>query len=239
MMTDRPIKPARGWRAGLADSLPLVLGYFPIALSFGLMAGHHSLGIADALAVSGLVYAGAAQFALVGLVGAGGAPLVVGLTVGLINLRHLFYGPALLSRLGPGRPPNAVLALGMTDEVFAVATSHLDRRPDRGWLLGLQGGAYGAWLAGTLVGAALPRAATSHPAIDGALGFLLPALFLALLLDLLKGNRSAWPVPVAAAAIALGVSALLPGHAALLAALVGGAGLSAALAPRTDHGHAR
>lgn len=231
-MTTAPAKPARDWRGGLGDSLSLALGYFPIALSFGLMASHDGLGIGDALAVSALVYAGAAQFALVGLVSSGAAPVAAALAVALINLRHLFYGPALLSRLPPGRPGNALLAFGLTDEVFALATSHLDRRPTRAWLLGLQCGAFGAWLAGTLVGAALPPAATSHPAVDGALGFLLPALFLALLLDLLKGEPRAWPVPLVAAGAALALAPLLPGHWAMLGALILGAGCGALLAPK-------
>lgn len=218
----------RGFRHGLADSASLMLGYFPIAVSFGLLAAANGLDAVQALLVSAVVYAGASQFALVSLLAAAASPLSVVGAVAAMNLRHLFYGPALLPRLPQNGPrlPRPLIAFGLTDEVFALASARLG--PDKGeiWLLGVQAGAYGAWLAGTICGAVLADFGGARwPQLQAALSFVLPALFLALLLPLLR--RDAVLPPLAAAAMALLVAQFLPGHLALLAAMVTGAAVAA------------
>ena len=221
-------EPPFGFGRGLADSVSLMLGYFPIAVSFGLLAAGHGLSPVLALLVSAAVYAGASQFALVSLLAAGAAPLSVVGAVAAMNLRHLFYGPALLSRLPRGgvRLPRPLLAFGMTDEVFALASARIGPRHGEVWLLGVQAGAYGAWLAGTLCGAILAGwAGSGWPQARDALAFVLPALFLALLLPLL---RPATVSPLAASAVAaLVLAQALPGHVALLLAMLAGAGTAA------------
>lgn len=217
-----------GLGRGLLDSASLVVGYFSIALSFGLLAARLGFSPAEALLVSATVYAGASQFALVTLLAGGASPLSVAGAVAAMNLRHLFYGPALLSMLPPGgeRLPRPLLAWGMTDEVFALASG--SPAPWRGerWLLGVQIGAYGAWLAGTGAGAwAAALGGARWPAVDAALSFVLPALFLALLFQFVR-RRHLPPLAVAALA-ALGLAAVLPGHAALLAAMLAGAATAA------------
>jgi predicted branched-subunit amino acid permease len=178
--------------------------------------------------VSAVVYAGASQFALVSLLAIGASPVSVIGAVAAMNLRHLFYGPALLSRLPRGgrRLPRSLLAFGMTDEVFALASASLTPRHTEPWLLGVQAGAYGSWLAGTISGALLARAGNGRwPGIEAGLTFVLPALFLALLLPLLRRINV---VPLGLSAVtALGLSRFIPAHVALLVAMMLGAALAA------------
>ena len=47
---------------GLAASLPIALGYAPIAFSFGIAATHIGLSLAQTAGLSLIVYSGAAQF---------------------------------------------------------------------------------------------------------------------------------------------------------------------------------
>ncbi|CDK97597.1 putative AzlC-like protein [Magnetospirillum gryphiswaldense MSR-1 v2] len=224
--SDRPF----GFGRGLGDSVSLMLGYFPIAVSFGLLAVGQGLSPWQALLVSAVVYAGASQFTLVSLVAAGASPLSVIGAVAAMNLRHLFYGPVLLAQLSRHgrRLPRPLLAFGLTDEVFALASASITPRHGETWLFGVQMGAYGAWLAGTVTGAVAARIAGSGwPQGQAALAFVLPALFLALLLPLLRRNALA-PLMVAAGA-AVVLSRFIPGHAALLAAMIVGAALAAVL----------
>ncbi|MBR9970895.1 AzlC family ABC transporter permease [Magnetospirillum sulfuroxidans] len=220
--------PGFGFGRGLVDSASLILGYFPIAVSFGLLAVGQGLSPLQALLVSAVVYAGASQFALVSLLAVGASPVSVIGAVAAMNLRHLFYGPALLSRLPKdgGRVPRPLLAFGMTDEVFALASASLTPRHTEMWLLGVQAGAYGAWLAGTISGALLAQAGNGRwPGIEAGLTFVLPALFLALLLPLLRRVNV---VPLGLSAVtALGLSRFIPGHVALLVAMMVGAALAA------------
>ncbi|CCG08825.1 AzlC family ABC transporter permease [Pararhodospirillum photometricum] len=170
--------------AGLRAALPIMIGYFPVAVAFGT-AGR-ALGLDPWLVtlLSVLVYSGASQFLILSTLGGGTPlPLVVALCAGL-NLRHLLYGLILMSRLPPLAALRFLYAFTLTDEVFA---STLARAQDREepfaapWLLGLGLGAYGAWVAGTATGAYLGDALAAHvPLAAEASRFALPALFLAI-----------------------------------------------------------
>lgn len=119
--------------------------------------------------------------------------LVIALTTLLLNLRHVLYGPLIAPHLrhSPGWQ-RLLAAFGLTDEAFAAATGRVDRVPESdrmAWLLGLETGAYSAWLSGTWLGATGGAALTTVlPAIAPALAFALPTLFLVLLLPLLQGR---------------------------------------------------
>lgn len=225
-----------GFRRGLWDGISLVVGYFSIAASFGLLAVRLGFSPLEAQLVSAVVYAGASQFALVSLLAAGASAWSVAGVVVAMNLRHLFYGPALLSRMTAGgqRLPRSLLAFGMTDEVFALASGCLTPRHGERWLLGVQAAAYGAWLAGTAAGAWASRwGGDRWPAVDSGLSFVLPALFLALLLQMAR--RRHLPSLLVAAGMALVLSTWLPAHVSMLVAMVAGAAV-AALRPAGGNG---
>lgn len=217
-----------GFRRGLWDGLSLIVGYFSIALSFGILAVRLGFSPVEAQFVSAVVYAGASQFALVGMLAAGASPWSVAGAVAAMNLRHLFYGPALLSQLPQHgeRLPRPLLAFGMTDEVFALASGTITPMHGERWLLGVQMAAYGAWLAGTAIGALAGQwGAARWPAVDAGLSFVLPALFLALLAQMLR-PRHVLPLAVAAG-MALALAPLLPGHVAMLLAMLAGGAVAA------------
>lgn len=180
------------WLAGVQAGFPIVLGYFPVAVAFGMAARSSGLSGLQSVVTSAVLYAGASQFALVGLLGAGEPPLVVGLTALALNVRHIFYGPVLAPLLqGLSRGWRALLAYGLTDEVFAAAAARMESVPAAerpGWLWGLSSAAYGSWLLGTWVGTTGGGAImTAFPQLGQVLSFALPVLFLVLLLPLLQG----------------------------------------------------
>ncbi|VFR37653.1 Branched-chain amino acid transport, AzlC [plant metagenome] len=216
----------RAFLKGLATSLSIAAGYLPIAFSFGIAAVEAGLSPGMALLVSVLVYAGASQFILIALLTSGAGLVTAVATVWLMNARHVFYGPALATRLtAPGRLPTPLLAFGLTDEVFATAMSRIDAQPAQAresWHLGLQVGAYGAWVLGTALGTSLVGGIAHWPVfVQQGLTFVLPALFLALLLDM---DVARYRVPIAAAAIAaVLLSFVLPSYNALALAILVGA----------------
>jgi predicted branched-subunit amino acid permease len=58
-----------------------------------------------------------------------------------------------------------------------------------GWLLGLEAGAYAAWVLGTWIGGVAGTAVVTRvPSLAPALSFALPALFVALLVSLVKAG---------------------------------------------------
>ena len=195
----------RSFAAGLGSSLPVVLGYVPAAVAFGIAARGEGLGTTEALLMSLIVYSGASQFAIVGLVAAGVPWLVVVATALVLGLRHVIYGPSLAPHLrGLTLGRSALAAFGLTDEVFAVAAASLPGRPaGLGWMLGLELGAYASWALGSLVGAASGAALVAEfPILAPALSFALPALFVALLVPMMRAPAGEARRPLAATVLA-------------------------------------
>lgn len=242
---DAPVSRVRPFTQGLLASLSIGAGYLPVAFSFGLAALQAQFSPPVALFVSALVYAGASQFALVALVAAGGSLLSVVATVALMNVRHVFYGPVILAQLrgdarpgtdalaGLGRkrdaqglgPPLPLLAFGLTDEVFARAVGGLSAVPlaERPyWFAGLELGAYAIWLLGTALGATLGQQMLAQSVfLREVLAFILPALFFALLLEIMPGTRRRvlWGAALATAALAC----VLPAYLAMVGGMLAGA----------------
>lgn len=219
--------PKSSFATGLVTALPIALGYLPIAFSFGVAATRAGLTGPEAFGLSLIIYAGAAQFLALALI-TGGAPLLVAaFTLVAMNVRHVLYGPALIKRVGPAaRTRHAwAWAYGLTDEVFGAALGALARGRvafSEPFMFGLGVGAYGAWLSGTALGAYAGGGALENwPVLDAALGFMLPALFLALLLSIL--SKVQLPVIAVAAVVTVAGTLAVSGTTGILAGMVAGA----------------
>ena len=121
--------PKSSFATGLVTALPIALGYFPIAFSFGVAATRAGLTGIEAFGLSLIIYAGAAQFLALALITGGAPVLVAAFTLVAMNVRHVLYGPALIKRVGPAaRTRHAwAWAYGLTDEVFGAALGALAR----------------------------------------------------------------------------------------------------------------
>lgn len=214
------------FKDGLIGALPIVLGYLPIAFSFGVAAVRAGLSPLEAVGLSVIIYAGASQFLALALI-VGSAPLLVAaFTLIAMNLRHVLYGPALMKRAGRGasRRWAALWAFSLTDEVFGAALGALarGRRFSEAYMFGLGVAAYAAWVAGTALGAlAGGGALEGWPVLDAALGFMLPALFLALLLSIL--SRAQLPVIAVAGLVTVAVTLAVSPTSGILAGMLAGA----------------
>jgi 4-azaleucine resistance transporter AzlC len=200
---------------GLRAAFPIAVGYLPAAVAFGVAARGAGLSTVETVVMSLIVYSGASQFALAGLVAAGSSWFVMAAISLVLGVRHVLYGPSLaphFRRIGTGRA--AAVASGLTDEVFAVASVKLERLPPSakfGWLLGLETGAYTSWALGTWIGGVAGTAVMAAlPSLASALSFALPALFVALLVSLVRAEDSEFwgvPRPVAGAVLVAAIVA--------------------------------
>lgn len=183
--------PVTACTKGVLDSLSIGAGYFPIAVSFALTALQADVSPVFIFLISLILYAGASQFVFVSLIAAGSSFVTIVATIFLINLRHIFYGNALLRHLPEHTHlPLPIIAFGLTDEVYAAMLTRIQHYPTEireYWYLGLQTGSYIAWLAGTATGCLFGAyMANLSPIIQKSFAFILPALFLALLLQLAR-----------------------------------------------------
>lgn len=195
--------PGRSALQGVREAIPLLGGYIPVALSFGLVASQAGFSTLEATAISALIYAGASQFLFVGMIAAG-APLwlVVAMTL-LINVRHVVYGPNLAALL-PRSRHWPWLMHGLTDQVFALALTRLPQLHDAkrfSWFMGASLLAWGAWVVGTAVGATAGEAFTARwPLLGEIMPFALPALFLTMVAPRFTDKR--WAVAMGLTIIA-------------------------------------
>lgn len=173
------------------EALGIAVSATGFGFVYGLSAREAGFSPIEAIAMSTLVFAGAAQFAAVGYVAGGLAWPGVILLTALLNARHLLYSAALAPWLrGTPRPQRALMAHLLTDEAFALSIAHFGRlgRPDpRGYWIGAIGSTFIPWnlatIAGVTLGAQIP-----DPARFG-LDVVFPAAMVGLAVGLVTGRR--------------------------------------------------
>ena len=191
-------RPPKRLRDGVIAGLPFVLPTFAIGVSFGVLA-EPVMGAFAAIAMSILVFGGAAQFASVSILAAGGS-LASAVSAGLlINTRFLPMGLAVAPSLRGGPLRRAAEAQTMVDASWALANRG-DGTFDRETMMGATIPQAAAWWIGTAVGA-LGGALLGDPEALG-LDAMFPAFYLALLAEEL-GDRSMLSSAVLGAAIAI------------------------------------
>jgi len=112
----------------LVDGSGITLVAAAFGMVFGLAARDAGLSLPEAVAMSVFVFAGASQFAAVGLIAQGVPWPAIVLLTALLNARHLLYSAALLPWLRPlPATKRAAMAYGLTDEAFALSLHHFSR----------------------------------------------------------------------------------------------------------------
>lgn len=205
-------------RRGLTLAWPVILGYLPIGLSYGVIARHNGLTTAETVAMSIMVFAGSSQLVAAGMLGAGAGAWAVVVTTFLVNLRHLLFGAALCSRLSQvPRKWLPYLAFGITDEFFAVVTA----APQQNWPVyaWLSLSAYLGWVGSSAAGALLGD--VTGPNWSRALEFALTAMFIGLLVPQLTHRSRGLSAGLGAAAVLLLGQVLPAGVSLVLAILLG------------------
>ena len=178
----------RGFSAGLKAGVSIAIGYFPVALTFGLLAKTTGLSLLEATAMSIFVFAGAAQYISLSLITAGVAPAVIILNTFIVNIRHFLMTASLNEKMQPdARWKKALYAFGITDESFSVLAIQKEDNLRTTFAAGVIAISYGSWVVftalGHLIGANLPEF------LQAAMSIALYAMFVGLLVPSMRGNR--------------------------------------------------
>ncbi|GCE25528.1 transporter [Dictyobacter alpinus] len=199
-----------GALAGMKRALPLAIGGCVYGLIFGILARQSHLSMLEVLLMSGLVYAGSAQFAVLSLWNMPFAFEAILLTTLLVNARNLLLGITLhpwLSRLPPFKV--ALTVFFLADENWALTMNEFARGGrDAAFLLGSGVVLFVEWLISTSLGWWIGEGITD-PAHWG-LDFAFTAVFLTLLVGVWKGKADSLPW-IVAALVAVVSAHLLPG----------------------------
>lgn len=189
-----------GFAAGLKASVPIAIGYLPIAVTFGLVARSAGIPAHITILMSLIIFAGASQFVAVNLIALGTNPWEIILTTFMLNLRHLLMSASLTQRIEPASKKRmAWLAFGVTDETFSVASLQEEKQLSSGFILGLNLLAFLAWVFGTIAGISLVNGIPAS--WQASMGIALYAMFIGLLIPALRKNKKLIALGLLAAVI--------------------------------------
>ncbi len=212
-----PAQPAGARRAVTARAVTVGAATGTYGVSFGALAVTAGLTPVQAVALSLLMFTGGSQFALVGVLGAGGGAVAATASAGLLGVRNGFYGLQLAPLLGVGGWRRLLAGHLTIDESTAVALAQPTPELRRlgFWATGVS--VLVLWSASTALGAVLgdalgdPRRFGLDAAAGAALlGLLWPRLR--------RGEVGA--VAVVAAGLALAAVPLAPAGVPVLVAVL-------------------
>ncbi|WP_418790555.1 AzlC family ABC transporter permease [Phosphitispora sp. TUW77] len=177
---------------GAQKSFPIMVGYMPLGLAFGIIAREKGLTVIQAALMSLTSFTGSGQFIAVGLLSTGAGISAILLTNFLVNLRYLLFSASMAPFVR--KMPSivqAVLAFGITDETFALNMAEFNQEEaDRDFILGVNIFSHFSWTANSALGAAVGNLI---PDINRfGVNFALPAMFIALLIWQVKDRNTLW-----------------------------------------------
>ncbi len=220
-MVDIPLDETAARKEALKASVAVGLAVAAYGVSFGALAVASGLTVWQACVLSLVMFSGGSQFALIGVIAAGGVAAgpaaIAGAT--LLGLRNGLYAIRVSPIVGPGFAKRVVAGHLTIDESTAVATAQAVPSAQRVgfWATGII--IYVGWNLMTLLGALLGNLLGDVSAfgLDAAAA----AAFLGLLWPRLKSLQPV-AVAVGAAVVAVVLIPLVPpGIPVLAAALVG------------------
>lgn len=177
-----------GIKDGIFVGFPIVIGYIPIAMAFGILSKTVGISIVDSSLFSVIVFAGSSQFMALNLLHLGTGIVEIILTTLLVNFRHFLMSASLATRITKDMKKwIPFIAFGVTDEVFSLA-SFTKEEITKEFMIALQLETYLSWVLGTilgyLVGEVLPET------VKISMGIALYAMFAAILIpEAKKSNK--------------------------------------------------
>lgn len=201
--------------------LPILVGVVPFGLVAGAAVRQAGFGLAEAVGMSVIVFAGASQIAATTIFGSG-APLWVALATALvINARMFIYGVSIAPHLSNvPRWARPVLGYMLVDQNYASTMTEGRYRDDVDVVWYYAGGGAALWtvwqassIAGALAGPFIPA--------SWGLEFAVPLVFLAMLAPAVK-DRTSLAVALVTGVAAAVLVPVLPLQSGLIVAILTG-----------------
>ena len=200
----------KAFSKGLSDGIPIGLGYFSVALGFGILAVNLKISAFFAWLISATNLTSAGQAAGVEVIAAGGTLIEIALTQLVINLRYSLMAFSLTQKLDSSftTPKRLILSMGITDEIYAMAVSQKGMI-SASYMAGLIVIPFIGWTSGTVVGALASQVLPE--AISNVMGIMLYGMFIAVFVPASKKSKPVLLTVLIAAASATAFRYLIPG----------------------------
>ncbi|ELY4879186.1 AzlC family ABC transporter permease [Morganella morganii] len=186
--TDLPASPLKDFLTGALHMTPLNLAVVPWAILAGSMAVDSGLTFAQSVAMSAMVFAGAAQLVTLGLLNSGAGVITIIVSVFFITSQHLLYGLTLRPHVRPFSPlQRAGIGFLLTDELFAVSVAGRQRL-SFAYLFGAGLSFYLVWVLVSILGIVLAHSISDLSQLR--LDFSVVATLLAIVVPLIKSKSA-------------------------------------------------
>ncbi|HCT9736230.1 TPA: AzlC family ABC transporter permease [Morganella morganii] len=186
--TDLPASPLKDFLTGALHMTPLNLAVVPWAILAGSMAVDSGLTFAQSVAMSAMVFAGAAQLVTLGLLNSGAGVITIIVSVFFITSQHLLYGLTLRPHVRPFSPlQRAGIGFLLTDELFAVSVAG-PQRLSFAYLFGAGLSFYLVWVLVSILGIVLAHSISDLSRLR--LDFSVVATLLAIVVPLIKSKSA-------------------------------------------------
>jgi len=176
----------KSYTAGARSVMPLVPGVIPFALIYSITAAGIGLDFFHSQAMSIIVFAGAAQLAILDLLGNGAEYWVAVMAAVVINLRMMMYSASLVHYQERGGFFSRLFrSYLITDQAFAVSVTQYEGKDNHDRIKFFIGAGFAMWstwqigcMTGFLLGKSIPK--------EWGLDFGIPLTFMALLVPVVK-----------------------------------------------------
>ena len=190
-------------RFALPITLPVLTGLFVLGITYGILMHSKGYSAFHSFLISAIAFCGSMQFAAIPFLLSGFEPLEVVLLSVTVNIRHLFYGIAMLDKYRFLGKIKYLLIYILCDETFSIINS-LEIPNDiskRVVYLTVSLLNYFYWVVGSFIGGFIgTNLKVKIPGID----FMLTAVFAVIFLEQLQQREKSF-----SAILGLGVSLIL------------------------------
>lgn len=179
----------KAFKAAFPATVPVMMGYLFIGIAFGVLMQTKGFHFGWSILMGILVYAGAMQFVTVGFL-AGGIDIVSMIFITLmVNMRHIFYGLAMLDKFKGMGKKKPYMIYALTDETFSLLCApKVPDQVDRNWyyfFIALLDQLY--WVIGSGIGGIVGSLFTFNTT---GIDFAMTALFVAIFMDQWQQNKN-------------------------------------------------
>ena len=85
---------------GMISAFPIIVGYLPIAMTFGILSKSSGIQLIESFMFSAIVFAGSSQFMALNMITVGAGLGEIILTTLLVNFRHFLMSASLSENIG-------------------------------------------------------------------------------------------------------------------------------------------
>ena len=169
-------------RSAFPHTIPIMAGFCFLGMTYGIYMNVSGFSFVYPMLMSLTIFGGSLEFMAVSMLLSAFAPLQTLMVTLMIQIRHIFYGIAMLEKYKGTGCKKWYLIFGMCDETFSInCSAKIPENVDKGWIMlfvTLFNQFY--WVFGATLGGALGSLITFN---TEGLDFVMTAMFVVIFLD--------------------------------------------------------